>query len=443
MTKEEILKEVKEKDINTVWLQFVDILGFPKMVEISAKMLEKAINNGVAFDGSSVEGFVRIEESDMELHPDLNTFSILPWTLNEPVKIARLICDVYGSDGKPFFGSPRYALKKVIKESEDLGFVMNNGTEEEFFLFKLTPDGDPTTELVSDGSYFEMLPEDIGEKTRTEIALNLEKMGFQIEAAHHEVAPSQHEIDFKYADALTTADRVTTFKIIAKTIAMKNNLYATFLPKPIFGINGSGMHIHISLTGKDGKNAFFDPDKEFGISTTALYFIGGLLKHAKAITAVTNPIVNSYKRLVPGYEAPVYISWAVKNRSALIRVPSGEGEAKRIEYRSPDPTANPYLAFAVILKAGLDGLKNKILPPKPANSINIYELSDAKKKAMNIDILPSTLKEAIEELKKDDIILSALGDHIAKKYIEAKEKEWDEYRIHVTDWEIKNSLPCY
>ena len=443
MTKEEILKEVKEKDINTVWLQFVDILGFPKMVEISAKMLEKAINNGVAFDGSSVEGFVRIEESDMELHPDLNTFSILPWTLNEPVKIARLICDVYGSDGKPFVGSPRYALKKVMKESEDLGFVMNNGPEEEFFLFKLTPDGEPTTELVSDGSYFEMLPEDIGEKTRTEIALNLEKMGFQIEAAHHEVAPSQHEIDFKYADALTTADRVTTFKIIAKTIAMKNNLYATFLPKPIFGINGSGMHIHISLTGKDGKNAFFDPDKEFGISTTALYFIGGLLKHAKAITAVTNPIVNSYKRLVPGYEAPVYISWAVKNRSALIRVPSGEGEAKRIEYRSPDPTANPYLAFAVILKAGLDGLKNKILPPEPANSINIYELSDAEKKAMNIDILPSTLKEAIEELKKDDIILSALGDHIAKKYIEAKEKEWDEYRIHVTDWEIKNSLPCY
>ncbi len=443
MTKEEILKEVKEKDINTVWLQFVDILGFPKMVEISTKMLEKAINDGVAFDGSSVEGFVRIEESDMELHPDLDTFSILPWTLNEPVKIARLICDVYGSDGKPFIGSPRYALKKVMEESKDLGFIMNNGPEEEFFLFKRTSNGEPSTELVSDGSYFEMLPEDIGEKTRTEIALNLEKMGFQIEAAHHEVAPSQHEIDFKYANALTTADRVTTFKIIAKTIAMKNNLYATFLPKPIFGINGSGMHIHISLTGKDSKNAFFDSNKEFGISDIALHFIGGLLKHAKAITAVTNPIVNSYKRLVPGYEAPVYMCWALKNRSALIRVPAGEGEAKRIEYRSPDPTTNPYLAFAVILKAGLDGLKNEILPPKPANSINIYKLSDAEKKAMNIGTLPSTLKEAIEELKKDDIILSALGNHIAKKYIEAKEKEWNEYRIHVTDWEIKNSLPCY
>jgi len=443
MTKEEILKEAHEKKINTVWLQFVDILGFPKLVEISVNMLEKAIDDGVAFDGSSVEGFVRIEESDMELQPDLDTFSILPWTLDQPVKIARLICNVHNGDGKPFIGSPRYTLKKVIKEASNLGFIMNNGPEEEFFLFKLTPDKRPSTELVSNGSYFEMLPEDIGEKTRTEIALTLEKMGFQIEAAHHEVAPSQHEIDFKYADALTTADRVTTFKIIAKTIALKNGLYATFLPKPIFGINGSGMHTNISLITKNGENAFYDSDKEFGISNVALYFIGGLLKHAKAITAVTNPIVNSYKRLVPGYEAPVYMCWAVKNRSALIRVPAGEGDAKRIEYRSPDPTTNPYLAFAVILKAGLDGLKNKIEPPKPANNINIYKLSNEEKVAMNIDTLPSTLKEAIEELKKDKVILSVLGDHITKKYIEAKEKEWDEYRIHVTDWEIKNSLPRY
>jgi len=443
MTKEKILKEIYNKKINAIWLQFVDILGFPKLIEISSKRLEKVIDNGIAFDGSSIEGFVRIEESDMVLHPDLNTFTVLPWTLDQSIKIARLICNVYGHNGKPFSGSPRYMLKKVMEEAKKSGFYMNNGTEEEFFLFRLTEDKKPSTKLVSDGSYFEMLPEDIGEKTRIEIAVTLEKMGFEIEASHHEVAPSQHEIDFKYADALTAADRVTTFKIVAKTIALQKELYATFLPKPIFGINGSGMHTHVSLFSKNGKNIFYDPGKQFGLSNTALYFLGGLLKHAKAITAITNPIVNSYKRLVPGYEAPVYMCWAEKNRSALIRVPLGESEEKRIEYRSPDPTTNPYLALAAILKAGLDGIKNKITPPKPANNINIYELSVKEKSAMGIDILPSTLKEAIQELKKDKVILSALGDHIAKKYIEAKEKEWNEYRIHVTDWEIKNSLPIY
>jgi glutamine synthetase len=443
MTKEKILKEIYNKKINAIWLQFVDILGFPKLIEISSKKLEKVIDNGIAFDGSSIEGFVRIEESDMMLHPDLDTFTVLPWTLDQPIKIARLICDVYEHNGKPFSGSPRYMLKKVIKEAKKLGFYMNNGTEEEFFLFRLMEDKSPSTKLVSDGSYFEMLPEDIGEKTRIEIAITLEKMGFEIEASHHEVAPSQHEIDFKYADALITADRAITFKIVAKTIALQNGLYATFLPKPIFGISGSGMHTHISLFTKNGKNIFYDAGKQFGLSSTALYFLGGLLKHAKAITAITNPIVNSYKRLVPGYEAPVYMCWAEKNRSALIRVPLGEFEEKRIEYRSPDPTTNPYLALAVILKAGLDGIKNKITPPRPANNINMYELSAKEKSAMGIDILPSTLKEAVQELKKDKVILSALGDHIARKYIEAKEKEWDEYRIYVTDWEIKNSLPIY
>ena len=443
MTKEKILKEIYNKKINAIWLQFVDILGFPKLIEISSKRLEKVIDNGIAFDGSSIEGFVRIEESDMVLHPDLDTFTVLPWTLDQSIKIARLIGNVYGHNGKPFSGSPRYMLKKVMEEAKKSGFYMNNGTEEEFFLFRLTEDKKPSTKLVSDGSYFEMLPEDIGEKTRIEIAVTLEKMGFEIEASHHEVAPSQHEIDFKYADALTAADRVTTFKIVAKTIALQKELYATFLPKPIFGINGSGMHTHVSLFSKNGKNIFYDPGKQFGLSNTALYFLGGLLKHAKAITAITNPIVNSYKRLVPGYEAPVYMCWAEKNRSALIRVPLGESEEKRIEYRSPDPTTNPYLALAAILKAGLDGIKNKITPPKPANNINIYELSAKEKSAMGIDILPSTLKEAIQELKKDKVTLSALGDHIAGKYIEAKEKEWDEYRTYVTDWEIKNSLPIY
>jgi glutamine synthetase len=443
MDKEEILKTVKEQNVSTVMLQFVDILGFPKLVEISSKALGRVLEEGIAFDGSSIEGFARIEESDMLLVPDPDTFAVLPWTTDKKIKTARIICDVLDKDNKPFAGSPRFVLRKVMEEAKDEGFNMQTGVEEEFFLFKLSNDGEPTTNLVSKGSYFEMLPEDIGEATRTEIALNLERMGFEIEASHHEVAPSQHEIDFKYADPITTADRIITFKITAKTIALENNLYATFLPKPIFGINGSGAHTNISLFSNDGKNIFFDKNKEFNLSDIALYFIGGVMKHARAITAITNPIVNSYKRLVPGYEAPVYISWAVKNRSALIRVPAAGEKSKRIEFRSPDPTANPYLAFAVILKAGLDGIKNKITPPKPVNGINIYELSGKEKENLNIGVLPSTLQEAINELKKDDVILSALGEHIAQKYIEAKEKEWDSYRTAVTDWEIKNSLPLY
>ncbi len=443
MNKDEILKIVEKENVNTIMLQFTDILGFPKLVEISSKALGRVLEEGIAFDGSSIEGFARIEESDMLLVPDPDTFTILPWTAQKKIKTARIICDVMDKDGNPFAGSPRFVLNKAVKEAKENGFNMQTGVEEEFFLFRLSDTGEPTTKLVSKGSYFEMLPEDIGEATRTEIALSLEKMGFEIEASHHEVAPSQHEIDFKYADPITTADRIITFKITAKTIALENNLYATFLPKPIFGINGSGAHTNISLFSNDGKNLFFDESKEFALSDTALYFIGGIMKHARAITAITNPIVNSYKRLVPGYEAPVYISWAVKNRSALIRVPAAGEKSKRIEFRSPDPTANPYLAFAVILKAGLDGIKNKITPPKPVNRINIYELSDKEKEELNIGVLPSTLQEAINELKKDDVILSALGPHIAQKYIEAKEKEWDSYRTAVTDWEIKNALPLY
>ncbi len=443
MEREEILSKVKETRIDTVWLQFVDILGFPKLVEISSKMLPRVLGEGIAFDGSSIEGFARIEESDMKLIPDLGTFSILPWTLDKDVKIARIICNVYGVDHKPFEGSPRHILKNAIKEAKEMGFSMQNGVEEEFFLFKLNDEGSPTTDLVSKGSYFEMLPEDIGEKTRTEIALNLEKMGFQIEASHHEVAPSQHEIDFKYADPVTTADRIITFKIVAKTIALRNHLYATFLPKPIFGINGSGAHTNISLVDKNGNNAFFNESGNAGLSEVALNFIAGIMKHAKAITAIANPIVNSYKRLVPGYEAPVYISWAAINRSALIRVPSGGKVNKRIEFRSPDPTANPYLLFAAVLKAGLDGIRNNLVPPKSVNGINIYELTKKEKENLSIGTLPATLYEAISELKKDSVILSALGKHIADKYIEEKEKEWDNYRISVTDWEIKNSLPLY
>jgi len=320
---------------------------------------------------------------------------------------------------------------------------MLNGVEEEFFFFRLDEDRNPTTKLVSDGSYFEMLPEDIGEKTRALIALNLEKMGFEIEASHHEVSPSQHEIDFKYADPVTTADRIITFKIVAKTLAMIKGLYATFLPKPIYGINGSGAHTNISLIDLNGNNAFYDGNKDFELSDIALNFIGGIFKHVKAITAITNPLVNSYKRLVPGYEAPVYISWAVINRSALIRIPNSGKNGKRIEFRSPDPTANPYLAFAVILKAGLDGIKNKITPPARVNGINIYELTESEKRRKKIDTLPSTLKEAIEALKKDKILLDVLGKHVSLKYIEAKEREWEDYKVSVTDWEIKNSFPIY
>jgi glutamine synthetase len=436
----DVIKEVEENKIDVIWLQFVDILGFPKLVEISPKMLRRALDEGIAFDGSAIEGFARIEESDMLLKPNPETFTVLPWTLNNDIKIGKMICDVYVNNNTPFEGDPRFRLRKIVKEAEEKGFIMQNGAEEEFFLFKLK-DNKPSTEIVSKGSYFEMLPEDVGEKTRSLIAKNLEDMGYEIEASHHEVSPSQHEIDFKYADPITTADRIVTFKIVAKTIALLNGLYATFMPKPIFGVNGSGAHTNISLIDKNGKNLFFDKNKEFELSDIARYFIGGIFKHINAITAIANPTINSYKRIVPGFEAPVYISWAVRNRSALIRVPQATEQTKRIEFRSPDPTANTYLLFAVVLKAGLDGIEHKIDPGAPANDINIFE--ENEKHPNKFKTLPSTLKDAIEALKKDDVIKDCLGEQIYKKYIEAKENEWDEYRISVTDWEIKNLLHLY
>ena len=437
---EDLIREVHEKKINIIWLQFTDILGFPKLVEISSKMLPKVLSEGIAFDGSSIEGFARIEESDMLLKPNPETFSVLPWTLENDIKIGKIVCDVYLDENTPFEGDPRFRLKKVLKEAASNGYFMQNGVEEEFFLFKLK-DGNPSTELVSKGSYFEMLPEDVGEKTRALIAKALEEMGFEIETSHHEVSPSQHEIDFKYADPVTTADRIITFKIAAKTIALINGLYATFMPKPLFGVNGSGAHTNISLIDENGNNLFFDKNEEFELSHIARYFIGGIFKHIDAITAIANPTVNSYKRIVPGFEAPVYVSWAVKNRSALIRIPQANEKTKRIEFRSPDPTANPYLLFTVILKAGLDGINNKIDPGEPANEVNIFE--ENEKFPNKFRTLPATLKEAIEALKKDDVILEALGSQIAQKYIEAKEAEWDEYRIVVTDWEINKILPLY
>jgi len=437
---EDLIREVHEKKIDIIWLQFTDILGFPKLVEISSKMLPKVLSEGIAFDGSSIEGFARIEESDMLLKPNPETFSVLPWTLENDIKIGKIVCDVYLDENTPFEGDPRFRLKKVLKEAASNGYFMQNGVEEEFFLFKLK-DGNPSTELVSKGSYFEMLPEDVGEKTRALIAKTLEEMGFEIETSHHEVSPSQHEIDFKYADPITTADRIITFKIAAKTIALINGLYATFMPKPLFGVNGSGAHTNISLIDENGNNLFFDKNEEFELSHIARYFIGGIFKHIDAITAIANPTVNSYKRIVPGFEAPVYVSWAVKNRSALIRIPQANEKTKRIEFRSPDPTANPYLLFTVILKAGLDGINNKIDPGEPANEVNIFE--ENEKFPNKFRTLPATLKEAIEALKKDDVIIEALGSQIAQKYIEAKEAEWDEYRIAVTDWEINKILPLY
>ena len=395
-SKEDIMRIVQEQDVKFIRLQFTDILGTLKNVAITADQLEKALNNQHMFDGSSIEGFVRIEESDMYLRPDLSTFVIFPWRPHSG-KVARLICDVYNPDGTPFEGDPRYALRKAIKKAQDMGYEkFNVGPECEFFLFLTDEEGNPTTVTQDNGGYFDLGPVDHGEDARREMVLVLEEMGFEIEASHHEVAPGQHEIDFKYGDALATADNIMTFKLVVKTIAQKNGLHATFMPKPIFGINGSGMHTNVSLF-KDGKNAFYEESDSIQLSQDAYWFIGGIAKNMKSITAVTNPIVNSYKRLVPGYEAPVYIAGSTRNRSPLIRIPAARGEATRIELRCPDPSCNPYLALAAILNAGLDGIANQIQPP-PATNRNIFAMTEEQRSEAGIGSLPGSLKEAVEEL---------------------------------------------
>lgn len=441
MDRSDVLKLVKEKNVTFIRLQFTDILGIPKNVEIPSSELESALDNGILFDGSSIEGFVRIQESDMLLLPDPNTFAILPWTVGGGT-VARLICDVLNPDGTPFEGDPRYILKKEMKKVKDeFGYVLNAGPEAEFFLFKKDDKGRPTTITHDHGSYFDLLPIDLGEKVREEIVTTLKEMGFEVETAHHEVAEGQHEIDFRYSDALRTADNVITFKLVTKTIALKYGLHATFMPKPVFGINGSGMHTHLSLF-KNGENIFYDKNGKYELSKEALYFIGGILKHAKGITFIANPTVNSYKRIVPGYEAPVYISWALRNRSALIRIPSATGIARRIEFRSPDPSCNPYLAFAVILAAGIDGIKNKIDPGEPTN-FDIYNMTEEERRKLGIESLPGNLMEAMDEFLKDDVLKSALSEHVIEKLIEAKKEEWDSFRTHVTDWEIERYLEIY
>lgn len=436
-TREDILKLAEEEDVEFIRLQFTDILGNLKNVAITSSQLQKALDNQCMFDGSSIEGFVRIEESDMYLYPDYSTLEIFPWRPQQG-KVARLICDVYRANGQPFEGDPRYVLKRAIQEAQKMGYTFNVGPECEFFLFHTDENTLPTTITHEQAGYFDLGPIDFGENARRDMVLTLEDMGFEIEASHHEVAPAQHEIDFRYDEALRTADNIMTFKLAVKTIAKRHGLHATFMPKPKYGVSGSGMHINMSLS-KDGKNIFQDSSNELGISKEARWFIGGLLKHIKGMAAITNPLVNSYKRLVPGYEAPVYVAWSTKNRSPLIRVPAVGGEGTRIELRSPDPSANPYLTLAVCLRAGLDGIQNKIEPPAGVDR-NIFDMTEEQRREAGIGALPTTLLEAVQELEKDTFIQEVLGGHVSEKYIEAKKKEWDRYRAQVTDWEINEYL---
>lgn len=440
-TKEDIKRLIEEKNVSFIRLQFTDILGTIKNVEIPVSQLDKALENKMMFDGSSIEGFVRIEESDMYLYPDLDSFVVFPWT-SEKGKVARFICDVYTAKGEPFAGDPRNNLKRILKKMEDMGFTsFNLGPEPEFFLFKLDAKGEPTLEVNDHGGYFDLAPTDLGENCRRDIVLELEEMGFEIEASHHEVAPGQHEIDFKYADAITACDNIQTFKLVVKTIARKHGLHATFMPKPLYGEAGSGMHFNVSLF-KGKENAFYDESTELGLSETAMQFMAGVLGHVQGFTAVTNPTVNSYKRLVPGYEAPCYVAWSAQNRSPLIRIPSARGLSTRVEVRSVDPTANPYLAMAVILEAGLEGIRQKLTPPAAINR-NIYVMSEEERKANGIENLPPALDDALTLLAKDKVAQEALGEHIYANFKEAKEIEFDMYRTTVHQWERDQYLKMY
>ena len=444
-TREDILETSRRLGVRFMRLQFTDILGVNKNVEVPYRQFEKALDGEIAFDGSSIEGFVRIEESDMVLRPDLSTFRILPdWAIgastDATTRVARLICDIYHPDGTPFEGCPRLALKRVTEEAKAMGFTMMAGPEAEFFLFQRGPNG-PTTQSHDAGSYFDLTPVDRGEDARRDIVNALEAMGFEVEAAHHEVAPAQHEIDFKYTDALTTADNIATFRFIVRHVALEHGLHATFMPKPIFGINGSGMHTHQSLF-KGGENAFFDPRGQFEFSDTGLHYIGGILRHARGFCAITNPLVNSYKRLVPGYEAPTNVAWSMRNRSPLVRVPERRGSGTRIEVRMPDPSANPYLALAVMLKAGLDGIRNKIDPGPPINK-NIYNMSHRERRRLRIDELPGDLREAVDALEKDKLVQEAFTPHILKHFVAAKRAEWHDYIAQVHEWELNRYLAVY
>lgn len=436
-TKADILKMVQEEDVEFIRLQFTDIFGTLKNVAITASQLERALDNRCMFDGSSIEGFVRAEESDMYLYPDLDTFVIFPWRPQQG-KVARLICDIHRPNGDVFEGDPRYVLKKAVGQAESLGYRFDVGPECEFFLFDLDENGQPTVQTHEKAGYFDLGPDDSGENTRRDMVLTLEDMGFVIEASHHEVAPAQQEIDIRYDEALKIADGIMTFKLAVKTIARRHGRHATFMPKPKESAPGSGLHINMSLS-RNGKNIFNDPNDVIGLSREAYYFIGGIMKHIKGITAIANPTVNSYKRLAQGYEAPGHIAWGASSRSTLIRIPSVRGENIRIELRSPDPTANPYLVLALCLAAGMEGIEQEIMPPKSVDC-NISGLSDSQKKKLRMEALPATLGEAVECLEKDVFLCRTLGSHISSKYIEAKKKEWNAYQTQITGWEIDQYL---
>ncbi len=436
-TAAKILKKMEENDIKFVKLWFTDILGFLKSFSVPIEEMEKAFDEGIGFDGSSIEGYVRIDESDMVAIPDPSTFAVLPWRPKEK-GVARVFCDIVTPDGKPFEGDPRYVLKKNLEKAKKMGYTYYVGPELEYFYFK-----DPhSTQVLDRGGYFDLIPRDEAVDLRRETVLFCEALGIKIEYSHHEVAPSQHEIDMRYEDALTMADNVMTYRLIVKEVAYRQGVYATFMPKPLFGENGSGMHTHMSLF-KGNRNAFFDAKGQYHLSDTARYFIGGLLKYAPELTAVTCQWVNSYKRLVPGYEAPVYLSWAQRNRSDLIRVPMykpGKEEATRIEYRSPDPACNPYLAFTVMLAAGLAGIEQKIAPPDPVEE-NVYKMGEEERLKRRIRQLPGSLLEAIQLTEKSQLVREALGEHVFEHFIGNKKLEWDRYRIQITSYEIDKYLP--
>jgi glutamine synthetase len=440
MNKEEILTLCHEADIQFLRMQFTDIFGVNKNVEVPASQFEKALDGEILFDGSSIEGFARIEESDMLLEPDFDTFRIFPWKENGG-KIARIICDINNPDGTPFAGCPRQTLKRVCDRAATMGYTMQAGPEAEFFLFLIDEKGNPTRDTHDSAGYFDLAPLDLGEDARREIVHILNDMGFEVEAAHHEVAQGQHEIDFKHAPAVETADNITTFKFVVRKVAQKYQLHATFMPKPVFGINGSGMHVHQSLL-ENGNNIFNDSRTEDGLSEISKHYIAGILKHAKSFVAITNPLINSFKRLVPGYEAPVNIAWSERNRSPLVRVPAKRGSSTRIEVRVPDPSANPYLALAVMLAAGLDGIEKKLIPP-PAVNKNIFVMSQREKRRLRIEELPEDLLQAVRNLEKNQVLKEALGEHIFYHFIEAKKMEWSIYISQIHQWELDRYLSYY
>lgn len=437
MTRQDVVRIARENDVKFIRLQFTDLFGALKNIAITIDHLETALDNQCMFDGSSIDGFARIEESDMFLYPDLDTFAIFPWR-PQSGRVARLVCDVHGPDGHPFGGDPRNILRRSLRKASAMGYRLNIGLECEFFLFHTDKDGKPSTTTHDEGGYFDLGPMDLGEDARRDICLTLEELGFSVEASHHEVANGQHEIDFRYDEALRTADNMMTFKLVVKTIAKRHGLAASFMPKPLADMAGSGLHANLSLSADD-RNLFADTEDPLGLSREAYAFIAGLMAHAPALCAITNPIINSYKRLVSGFEAPVHNAWALRNRSPLIRVPATRGNATRLELRSPDPACNPYLAFAAILEAGLDGIRRDLTPVAPVEQ-NLYTMDAATRKALGAEKLPATLGEALQALEADPVILDALGPHAAERYLEAKWREQDEFRHCVHPWELDRYL---